>query len=581
MIFRLTRHPSLRWLVLCACLLLGACTTGTLNEVSVRIDSESLEGASKAKPSSPDGLSNELVYAFLLGDAAARRDSAVTGARSMAKAARLSRDRQVVLRAFSLSMHAKEGGLALEMAQLLQTLEPDTMQARTLIAQALISLDRPEEVFDSLLALVEAPQPGPAGAFQHIAEVLVRQQSPDHWLLVLERLLAKYADLPEAHLAVARVAHRAGNLPQALSRIESALELRPDFSGAAQAMLGLLREQNKLEQLRVFAENFLQQHPDRGVVRLLYARVLVQLEDSERAFYHFNQLVLREPSNPDGLYAAGLLSLNNSNYVTAENFLVRHLKLRPGHDQTPLFLARLERERGRFDAARGWLRQVTDPEHYFAAQLRITYVFAAEARFDEAVAHLAEIVPDSVEDQVRIYLAHEELLRDAGRLEDAYAVLNAALADLPDDVELLYARGLITAHMDLLDVHERDMRRLIELKPDHAHAYNALGYTLADRTTRYEEARALIEKALSLKPNDPFILDSMGWVHYRLGNRDQARDYLQQAIDLRLDPEIAAHLGEVLWMMDRHEEARAVWKRGESIDIKNKTLRETLRKFVK
>ena len=188
---------------------------------------------------------------------------------------------------------------------------------------------------------------------------------------------------------------------------------------------------------------------------------------------------------------------------------------------------------------------------------------------------------DSVEDQVRIYLAHEELLRDAGRLEDAYAVLNAALADLPDDVELLYARGLITAQMDMLDVHERDMRRLIELKPDHAHAYNALGYTLADRTTRYEEARALIEKALSLKPNDPFILDSMGWVHYRLGNRDQARDYLQQAIDLRLDPEIAAHLGEVLWMMDRHEEARAVWKRGESIDIKNKTLRETLRKFVK
>ena len=135
--------------------------------------------------------------------------------------------------------------------------------------------------------------------------------------------------------------------------------------------------------------------------------------------------------------------------------------------------------------------------------------------------------------------------------------------------------------MDILDVHERDMRRLIELKPDHAHAYNALGYTLADRTTRYEEARALIEKALALKPDDPFILDSMGWVHYRLGNRDQARDYLQQAIDLRLDPEIAAHLGEVLWMMDRHEEARSVWERGESIDTKNKTLRETLRKFVK
>jgi predicted Zn-dependent protease len=278
----------MRWLVPCACLLLGACTTGTLNEVSVRTDSERVEWVSKAKPLSADGLSNELVYEFLLGDTAARRDSALTGARSMARAARLSRDRQVILRAFSLSMRAKEGTLALEMAQLLQTLDPDTMQARTLIAQALISLDRPDEVFDSLLALVQAPQPGPVGAFEHIAEVLVRQQSPDHWLSVLERLLAKYSDLPEAHLAVARVAHRAGNLPQALSRIESALDLRPDFSEAAQAMLGLLREQNKPEQLRVFAEDFLQQHPDRGVVRLLYARVLVQLEDSERALHHFN-----------------------------------------------------------------------------------------------------------------------------------------------------------------------------------------------------------------------------------------------------------------------------------------------------
>ena len=578
-IFRaLTRYSLIWWAGASVLLLVSACTTVPVERATPSVSQQ--PAAKTGERPAAGGLSNELVYEFLLGDVAARRDDISTAARSMAKAALWSGDRHVILRAFQLSMRAGEGQLALEMANLLLEQEPDSVRARTLVAQALIALDRPQEVFENLLALVQAPQPGAASAFMHIAEVLVRQKTPRRWLDLFERLLTNYPSLPEAHLAFARVAHRAGELPRARQSIEHALALRPNFTEAAEAMLGLLNEQSAHKELRAFAEAFLEQYADEGEVRLRYARILLQWDDSERSLYHFNQLVLREPNNPDGLYAAGLLSLNKADYDRAENLLLRHLRLRPGHDQTRLFLARLKRERDQFDQAVQWLRQVSDPKYYLEAQLRIAYVFAAESRFEEASAHLADIVPDSLSDQVRIYLAQEELLRQAGRMDDAYSLLNAALADLPDEPELLYARGLVTAQMDILDVHERDMRRLIALKPDHAHAYNALGYTLADRTDRYDEALILIEKALALKPGDPFILDSIGWVHYRLGHREKARAYLQQAIDLRPDAEIAAHLGEVLWMMERHDEARAVWRHGESLDSDNKTLRDTLRRLL-
>ena len=178
-----------------------------------------------------------------------------------------------------------------------------------------------------------------------------------------------------------------------------------------------------------------------------------------------------------------------------------------------------------------------------------------------------------------MYLAREQVLRDSGQPEQALKLLNAALVDLPDDLDLLYARGLVTAMLDQVGDHERDMRRLIELDPQNAHAYNALGYTLADKTERFEEALALIEKALLLLPGDPYILDSLGWVHYRRGNLKLALEYLTEAMDQQPDAEIAAHLGEVLWHLGAKAEAILAWEDGKSNDSDNPVLIDTLRKF--
>jgi tetratricopeptide (TPR) repeat protein len=258
---------------------------------------------------------------------------------------------------------------------------------------------------------------------------------------------------------------------------------------------------------------------------------------------------------------------------------VRYLELDPEHDQSRLFLARIAAGQIRYDEALSWLSAVTSDEHVFDAQLRTAFVLVDAKRIDEALAHLLQIVPDSVPEQVRIYLAQERILHQSQGPEAALELLDTALIDVPGHGDLLYARGLVAAQLKLVDKHEADMRRLIELEPDNAHAYNALGYTLADQTDRLNEALVLIERALTLLPEDPFILDSMGWVHYRLGNTDLAREYLQKAIDLRMDAEIAAHLGEVLWMDGERDQARAVWQRGHEDDPDNSVLRETLQKF--
>ncbi|MCZ7600176.1 MAG: tetratricopeptide repeat protein [Gammaproteobacteria bacterium] len=216
----------------------------------------------------------------------------------------------------------------------------------------------------------------------------------------------------------------------------------------------------------------------------------------------------------------------------------------------------------------------------FTAQLRIAGVLRDRGDHEAALDHLASLVPVSREEEVDLLLTREQVLREMGRPEEAIELIDGALGEVPDDPDLLYSRGLLAAELSRLDLHEKDMRRVIELDPNNAHAYNALGYTLADQTERYEEAPELITRALELAPDDPFILDSMGWVQYRLGDLDQAEQYLRRALDLRTDAEIAAHLGEVLWAAGIRDEARRLWDEALRIDPDNRTLLRTLERFT-
>ena len=572
------------------CLLLttivAMCTTPVVSQrqlaqaATENTDKSAISGAAAAVEG-PKSQTQAFIYQYLLGDMAWRRGDLKLASEAMAQAAKISGDKETILRAYGLGLEAGRPAIAVEMAEQMLKLKTDTVRAQAMLLRAHIAGNRPDDVYRDLVTLLEQSGDDMDVVVRYVGEVLGSVPDADRWLGVMQRLADRLPDRPEVHLARSFVAHRAGQSGQADISLDRALELRPGWEEAAIFRLSWWNDAEKREAIKAFAEKFLADYPDRGRFQLVFARFLVQWEDNSAALEQFRHLVELEPENSDALLAAGLLYLQEKQYQPAAEMLHRYLELKPGADQARLYLARIAREEQRYQAALEWLSGVYGERYYLEAQLTISRIMADQGRLDEALAHLAEIMPRSVAEQVQIYLAEEQLLRDANRMDQALALLNAALVDLPDDPDLLYARGLATAQLKRLVEHERDMRRLIELQPDNAHAYNALGYTLADQSIRLDEAFALINKAIELQPGDPFILDSLGWVHYRLGNYGLAVGSLRKAFELRSDPEIAAHLGEVLWAQGRFEEARDVWDLGLGHEdgAKNLVLQETIRRL--
>ena len=278
-----------------------------------------------------------------------------------------------------------------------------------------------------------------------------------------------------------------------------------------------------------------------------------------KALDQFELLVDREPENIDVLYALGLLYLQGNRLEEAETLFKKLSAQEHLTDTSNYYLGRIAEEKRLYDEAGDWYQGVYKGEHYFDAQVRLAMLLARKGQVDEARNHLQSIRSRSGQQALVIVQAEGDLLIQAGRYEEAIAVYTEALDD-GYNPDLLYARAMAAEKTGRLDLLEQDLRSILEREPDHAQALNALGYTLADATDRHAEAYDLIKKALELRPNDFYILDSMGWVLYRLGRLDEAVEYLRKALSIRQDPEIAAHLGEVLWVRGEREQAQEVWE---------------------
>jgi tetratricopeptide (TPR) repeat protein len=411
---------------------------------------------------------------------------------------------------------------------------------------------------------------------------------------LLEELAAPYRDDPktgaEVRLALASGAYAAGDGKRAADEALAALALRPDFERAALvAAQALSRPDGKdsapgrAQALALLAQ-FLQRQPQAQDARLTYARLLVADGRYAQARAEFERVLTADPDNLDVLYALGVLALEGPPPRSdARRYFERYLDAlegapQAGRDADPAYLnlARVAEDEKKYDEALAWLARVSGPDNQLNARTRQALVLGKMRRVDEARKLLAEI--DAPNDAARVQIAQAEgqLLRDAKRYQEALDVLTAALARHPDDSGLLYDAAMAAEKLNRIDLLETHLRRLIALKPDDPHAYNALGYTLADRNQRLPEARALIEKALALAPNDAYILDSMGWVYFRLGDLARAREYLERAFALKPEAELGAHLGEVLWALGERDAARRVWRAAAQHDADNDVLRETL-----
>jgi len=539
--------------------------------------------AESVVPVLPDvALTPGLLHRFLLAEIAGQRGLTGESVALYLELARETRDPRIARRATEIALHGRRPAEALAAARLWLEAEPGSPAARQTFISLLAANDRYDEL-GAVIAALLAVEPRHLGQnLAHLNRLFARARDRQAVRRLVEQVTEPYLHQAEAHYARALVAHEMRDMPAALASIRRALELRPNWETAALARAQLTEDRAlAIEELGRFAAD----HPHAREARLAHARLLTAEKRYAEARAAFRRLLEPvapgEPPDGDIVFAVAVLSLQLEDRVEAER-LFKQL-VASGYadvDKVRLHLGQIAAEGRRWDEAQHWFGKVGPGEHFLAARLQAAAAYARQGEMERARALLAATRAAEPRLAPQLLLGEAQLLREQNRTVDAHALLAEALKVQPDQPELLYETALLAEKLGRLDELERHLRRLIALQPDHAHAHNALGYSLADRNIRLDEARALIARALELAPNDPFILDSEGWVLYRLGDKQGALVHLQRAYALRPDPEIAAHLGEVLWMLDRHDEARAVWEKARREHPANDVLAETVKRFL-
>jgi tetratricopeptide (TPR) repeat protein len=534
--------------------------------------------AAAAKPDLPkQDLTEDVLYEYLLAEIAGQRGALGLSAQAYADLAKHTRDPRIAKRAVEVALYARMPAAALDAARIWYETEPSSMQALQTLTSLLIGAKRQEEALPYLQKLLESDASG--DGFLQLNRLLASTPDKALRLKLVQELAQPYPQVPQAHFAIAQAAAGAGNSELALAEVRAASKLKPDWELAALLEAQLLQRQSNALALQHLAA-FLKQYPKAREVRMSYARLLVAERKYTEARAEFQTLSKDFPDNADVVFAVGALSLQLQDYAQAEANFKRLLVL-AYHDKNTvrLYLGQIAEEQKNYPEALRWYDEVTSGEQYLQAQIRYALVLNKEGKLDAARAHLQQVRADSVEGRVQLVLAEAQMLREANRPQEAFDLIGSALKKMPDQPELLYDHAMVAEKLGRMDLLEANLRTLIRLQPDHAQAYNALGYSLADRNMRLPEAHALLEKALQLAPDDPFIIDSMGWVLYRMGKNKQALEYLRKAYGARSDPEIAAHLGEVLWVEGERAEAEKIWQEAAKKTPGNDALNSTIKRF--
>ncbi len=560
-------------------LLLGLATvTACANTAGTRQSAQTTEPPPRAENRTE--LTPQILYQFLLGEIAAQRGELTLASEAFLDLAIKTRDARIAQRATEIATFARKPAQALKAAKMWVEGEPNSQRARQTYVSLLISAGRLADARPHLEWLVKQSGRPVGEAFLQLPNLLLRHQDKPAVLSLMSDLAAAYPAVPEASFALAQVAWHAGQTERALAAADEALRLKPGWEAVA-LFQGQILQRRGDDQVVAYWRGFLSRHPDAREVRLALARQLARMSRFAEARAEFERLHAQDPTQAEVVVSLGLLALQMNDLDAAERYFKTALDAEMGEvGQIRLYLGQVAEARRHFEQALKWYLSVPEGRHYTDARMRAAVLLGKLGRVGEGRRLLAELSTEDEAERVSLIQAEAQMLREAKDHAAVFELLTRALETMPDSPELLYDRAMAAEKIGRLDVLEQDLRRLIALKPDHAHAYNALGYTLADRTDRLKEAIELLDKALKLAPDDPFILDSMGWALFKAGRLDAAIDYLRRAFALRPDPEIAAHLGEALWVRGDRDEARRIWQGSLREHPDNESLRETVGRLL-
>ncbi|MGQ0699444.1 MAG: tetratricopeptide repeat protein [Panacagrimonas sp.] len=539
--------------------------------------------AESASPLTPQ-QQMQVQFQIMAGEMAAGRGQPELAAEAFVLALELQPDADLAGRTTQLALTAGNAVLAQRAARRWLELDPASMDAREVLARLALRDKDMDEAYTQALGIVQGHAGGPAEGFRHVALLLSAEgQRGEQVLEVLTRLVGAYPELAGARYALALAALRFEQLPLAEKSAREALKFEPDSRDYTLLLIGVLVRTEQLTEADALVAKLLKKakREQKGEVSMTYARLLLDGGAREHARTQLKAALKHDEKDGDARYALGVMALTDREFDEAEA-LFKPLEAdaeRSGdvHYQ----LGRIAEARQQFPAAMEHYGKVKSGGQAIEAAVRQAAVMARMGQADEGRELLGQLRRQFPPLGPRLVLAEAEMLMEADRNDDALSVYTAALEQNPEDENLLYGRSLVFERTGRFADAETDLRSILSRDIDNARAMNALGYMLVVNTTRYEEAHDLIEGALKQAPDDAAVIDSMGWVLFKLGRLSEARDFLQKAADKVPEPEISAHLGEVLWAMGHHEQARQVWDKALAREPEHRALLETIKRLTR
>ena len=547
------------------------------------------------EPALASALNSELFYQLLIAELQVGGGEPGAGFSLVLDAANKTRDAKLYQRAVEIAMQARSGDSALTAARAWKQAHPTSREANRYTLQILINMNRIGEISEPLkreIAMMEGKDR--VGIVTALPRYFGRASNKALVASVVEQSLSDYLGSAPVGVAawttIGRLRLEADNATGALEAARSAQALDPKADGPALLALALISP--KLPQAEVLVRKYFAEGKPQAEFRMAYAQALLGAQRYGEASAQLQIVTAEKPELAQAWLIQGTLELQDAKFDAAEKSFRTYLSLFPstapakpaddsdrGMAQALLSLAQIAEQRRDFLLAQSWLDRIVSPDDQPNVQIRRASLLARQGKLDQARKLLRDLPASSPAQQRFRTVAEIQLLRDQKHYFAAFEMLAEATKRDPSDLDLAYDMAMVAEKLGRMDEMERLLRAVIAGRPDYHHAYNALGYSLAERNVRLPEARQLILKALEYAPDDPLISDSLGWVEFRLGNLPEAARILQAAFKAKPDAEIAAHLGEVMWVMGRRDQAIAIWKEGKLLGADNETLLETLKRL--
>lgn len=518
----------------------------------------------------------ETLYDLLVAEIGGQRQRYDLALGNYLKQAHQTRDAGVAQRAYQIAVYVGARQAALDAALLWLELQPDNLDALRSSTLELIYAGRLEQAYTQMEKQLQV---GDRPAFDMLASAVGRDQAQDFTRRFAE-LTKQYPDIRELKLGHAILLHQGGEYASAMALADQLLGQDRDYIPALMVKGRTLNKLGRHAEAVELLAQAVQRHPDTHRLRLLYGRVLVHAGQLNLARKQFEYLAKQAPEDSDVLTSLALITLENNMEQEAQRYFDRLLTLGERNDTAHYYLGRLHDQQKKYQSAKDHYLAVEPGKEYMAARVALGRMMAGQKQLDEALELINEAREQNPAWTEALFLLEAELLINDDQLKKALQVYARALKGSPDSLNLLYARAMTYEKLNDIEGLERDLRTILALDAQNAAALNALGFTLADRTKRYKEAQALVMRAYKLDGDDPAILDSMGWVQFRLGNLEQAKEYLQMAYARLPDAEIAAHLGEVLWVKGEQAAAKSLWTKALRASPDSQILKETINRLT-